>query len=584
MGVEVIGQSGVTRVTYESKDAAVLWMKRLQAEGYIAGRKLAKMIAMALDLKRPLLLEGPAGVGKTALAPALASVLQREMIRLQCFEGIEAEQALYDWNYHKQLFDISARQSTDVFSAEYLLPRPLLQALQSEKGAVLLIDEVDRSDESFEAMLLEFMADYQISVPEWKTVRAQKTPVVILTSNRMRPLSDALRRRCLYYRFDWPEEAEELNIVRMHLPAIEAGSVLSVVRAVRRIRSWELNKPPGIAETIDWALAFQASGADWSAEWVGVSLGCIVKDAEDMEIVRSRIGELFEVELRRIVNDENDIRVPSDQALSGFAEEDHSEREGGSKEADRKQGASAASSSEGQLVSESLFGHPPSWIHRLPHRPPFVRSKPSLKKSDWFGRKHDIDLRKTVRLWNQTGRPGVHYRLRQSYRRSCPLVVLWDVSGSMASYIDLYFPWVYGLARRFDNIGIFPFGTRILEITALLRASFFVARSRLSELEQLWAGGTEIGTVLSEWIERYSARWLRSNATFLVISDGWDVGSTERLTRALRHIRSYDARIVWMNPLMATPGFEPKTRALRAAKPYLERMVSGHSIHHLLNL
>jgi MoxR-like ATPase len=274
------------------------WIRLLESSGYIAGRPLATMVDLAYTLERPLLLEGAAGVGKTALASALAAALEREFIRLQCFEGIEADQALYDWNYHKQLVDISARQSPEVFSEDYILPRPLLQALQSEKGAVLLIDEVDRSDESFEAMLLEFMADYQISIPEWKTVHAQRTPLVILTSNRVRPLSDALRRRCLYYWFEWPEKKEEVRIVQLHLPELDSTAAEKVVQAVRKIRSWELIKPPGIAETIDWVKAFQTSGANWSPAWIEQSLGCVVKDAMDMETVLSRIAQLCDGENR----------------------------------------------------------------------------------------------------------------------------------------------------------------------------------------------------------------------------------------------------------------------------------------------
>jgi len=154
----------------------------------------------------------------------------------------------------------------------------------------------------------------------------------------------------------------------------------------------------------------------------------------------------------------------------------------------------------------------------------------------------------------------------------------------MSTAIDLYFPWVYGLVRRLRNIAVFPFGTRVDEITGILRQPFPVARVRLARLEQLWAGGTHIGAVLREWIHRYADRWLRSDTTFIIISDGWDVGPPEELSSALRHLRSFDARLIWINPLMATPGFEPKTKALLAAKPYIDRMVSGHSEQNLLML
>jgi MoxR-like ATPase len=275
------------------EDFSTDWINRLHAADYIASAELATMVHLARTFSRPLLLEGPAGVGKTALAYALAAALERELIRLQCYEGIEAQQALYDWNYHKQLVDLNNHKSVDVFSEDYILPRPLMKALQSNRGAVLLIDEVDRADEAFEALLLEFMADYQITVPEWQTVAARVVPVVILTSNRTRPLSDALRRRCLYYHFGWPEENHERQILNLHIPKLDPVLADQIIRAVGRLRTWGLVKPPGIAETIDWARAFASIDADWSKRWVERTLGCVVKDSLDLETVRSRIEELF---------------------------------------------------------------------------------------------------------------------------------------------------------------------------------------------------------------------------------------------------------------------------------------------------
>ncbi|MCF8564333.1 MoxR family ATPase [Alicyclobacillus tolerans] len=271
------------------------WIDKLAQARYLADESLAAMVRLAVLLHRPLLLEGPAGVGKTALAQALAKSLQRELVRLQCYEGIESQQALYEWNYHKQLADLAQNSSVDVFSEDYLLARPLLRALQSRQGAVLLIDEVDRADEAFEAMLLEFLADHQVSVPEYKTVSAHLEPVVVLTSNRTRPLSDALRRRCLYYYVDWPTSALEQNVVALHVPELSEVQTKKLVYAVRLMRTWNLIKPPGLAETLDWSRAFAAdTDAGFDERWALQTLGCVIKDAIDLKTVRERIRELFD--------------------------------------------------------------------------------------------------------------------------------------------------------------------------------------------------------------------------------------------------------------------------------------------------
>ncbi|NMP23244.1 MoxR family ATPase [Sulfobacillus sp. DSM 109850] len=249
------------------------------------------MVDLASQMGRPLLLEGPSGTGKTMLAEALAQGLGRPLIRLSCYEGLGANEALYDWNYHAQWVRMTQNQATDPFSEEFLLERPLLRAVR-HPDSVLLIDEVDRADEAFEALLLEYLSDFQISLPEHGTIRAGHPPLTVLTSNRQRPISDALRRRCLYVFVDWPDRQREEAIVGYHVPELRTDLRDRVVAAVRRLRDWDLIKPPGLAESVDWARATALKEADWSRDWVERSLGLVIKDAMDLERVRERIEEL----------------------------------------------------------------------------------------------------------------------------------------------------------------------------------------------------------------------------------------------------------------------------------------------------
>ncbi len=266
----------------------------LEQQGYVADEALATVLYLVLTLRRPLLVEGDAGVGKTEIAYALTGYLDTELIRLQCYEGLDVHSAVYEWNYPRQLLAIKLWEQSDVpleererhlFSETYLLARPLLKAIQAEaKAPVLLIDEIDRADEEFEAFLLELLSAFQISIPELGTIRARHVPYVVLTSNRTRELSDALKRRCLYYWLDYPDEAKELRIIHKRLPDIETELAHQVVRFVQALRRQRLHKMPGIAETLDWARALVALGVRRIDEAVVArTAGCLLKSAEDLE-------------------------------------------------------------------------------------------------------------------------------------------------------------------------------------------------------------------------------------------------------------------------------------------------------------
>jgi len=274
----------------------------LRGGGYLADRGLATALFVALSLQRPILLEGEVGVGKTEVAKVLAAVFGRRLIRLQCYEGIDTHQALYEWDYARQMLHIralSAHQAADsdavdkLFGPAYLLERPLLAAVRAGDQAVLLIDEIDRADDEFEAFLLEVLSDFQISIPEIGTITAPSPPLVVLTSNRTRELHDALKRRCLYHWIGYPPADREVEIVLVREPEVAPELARKVVAAVHRLRELDLAKPPGVAETIDWARTLDFLGAaDLTAQAAADTLGAVVKERDDLEVVHANLEEI----------------------------------------------------------------------------------------------------------------------------------------------------------------------------------------------------------------------------------------------------------------------------------------------------
>jgi MoxR-like ATPase len=272
----------------------------LGEHAYLADRGLSTAIYLSLSLGKPLLLEGEAGVGKTEVAKVLAELLDRELIRLQCYEGIDASQALYEWNYSRQLIAVRAMDASeadtdvqDLFGPEFLVERPLLSAIRRGDRAVLLVDELDRADDEFEAFLLEILSEFAVTIPEVGRVAAETPPAVIVTSNRTRELHDALKRRCLYHWIDHPDLDREVAIVRTRAPQVGAALAHDVAGAVERLRALDLAKVPGVAETIDWANALAFLGAErLDAAIAGDTLGAVVKDHEDQALVAPRLAEV----------------------------------------------------------------------------------------------------------------------------------------------------------------------------------------------------------------------------------------------------------------------------------------------------
>lgn len=279
-------------------------VQALNDEGYISDRQISMSILLSIKLNKPLLVEGPAGVGKTEIAKVMSKILDRRLIRLQCYEGLDASQSLYEWNYQRQLLQLKLEERSDktveekeahLFSEEFLLKRPLLSAITSEQPSVLLLDEIDRADEEFESFLLEVLSDWQISIPEIGTIKATHIPFVVVTSNRVRELSEALRRRCLYLWIDYPTIEKELEIIKRKVPGLDAELAAEITHFMHQVRQMELDKHPGVAEALDWAKALSELHFEHlDQDLIEDTFGIVIKNWQDQRAVQTSLTELLE--------------------------------------------------------------------------------------------------------------------------------------------------------------------------------------------------------------------------------------------------------------------------------------------------
>ena len=668
----------------------------LRESGYVADLSLGTTLFLALRLERPLLLEGEAGVGKTEVAKALAAGLGRPMIRLQCYEGLDLAHAAYEWNYPKQLIHIRAAGdgaaahqdiAEEVFSPDFLIRRPLLDALDPPRGPqpVLLIDELDRTDEPFEAFLLEVLSDFQISIPELGTIRASTPPPVVITSNRTREIHDAVKRRCIYHWLDYPTPERELEILRSRVP--EAPELLSnqVVGFVQRMRALELFKAPGVAETIDWTNALMALDRHTlDRETVSRTLGVLLKYQDDFE-------RLSRGRRRKRARGRNGTRVTSKRgvprdtgrlaeniahfvrllrgagvsvgpgslltAVRAVSAVDLAHRDQFywalhgtliSRPEDRQifraafgyfwrdpYGADAAraallsrstvpnapprSNVPARLAPPSLTGEAPTEPHgperaesaeiRMAYsarqllrskdfedmtpeemrqakdavRRIALRLRPTptrrLRRSSVA---HRADLRRTLAWARRTGGDPIRLQWRAPVTRPPSIVILCDVSGSMESYVRILLHFFHGLTNSRPRIHTFLFGTRLSNVTRLLRGKDVDrALARIGSDVTDWYGGTRIGAALSDFNRLWSRRVLGQGAVVLLVTDGLDREGGSGIGDEAARLQRSCRRLVWLNPLLRYEGFEPKAAGIRSLLPHVDEHRRVHNLDSL---
>src|SRR5437870_237877 len=568
----------------------------MEAVDYVTDAPIATSVYLAMRLRKPLLIEGPAGVGKTEVAKVMARMLGTNLIRLQCYEGLDASTALYEWNYQKQLLHIKLEEAGhnnrsmdekehEIFSEPFLLRRPLLQAITQESQApVLLVDECDRCDEELEAFMLEVFSDWQVTIPEIGTIKATHPPHVILTSNRTRELSDALRRRCLYLWIDYPSLEKETRIIARKVPGIDARLSREISKFMETLRQVRLAKVPGVAETLDWAQALAALHADHLDEPIlAETLGCLPKDSDDMKRFRAEgIPVLIPVPPAD-ARESDAVLTSSGQKREGLALETWGE---GHEAEDTGEPLSVPAASDDEaLVGQdfSTFGADQldeilrltiKIARRLAHR--LTRRRRPVR------RRGRVDLRRTLRA-NLTRGDLIELRYRQRKRKKVRLVLLCDVSGSMDLYSRFLLQFLFALQNVFGRVETFIFSTRLTRITELLRGrSYRQVLRRLTDVRD-WSGGTRIG----ESFAQFNREWphlVDRRTIVIVLSDGWDTGEPDVLATELMRIKRRAARLIWLNPLLGNPSYEPLTRGMAAAMPLIDDFAAGHNLAALRDL
>src|SRR6185503_7662541 len=585
----------------------------LRQGGYLADRGLATALFVALSLDRPVLLEGEVGVGKTEVAKVMASAFGRKLIRLQCYEGIDTNQALYEWDYARQMLHIRALSEHQLagddavdklFGPKFLLERPLLEAVRAGDRAVLLIDEIDRADDEFEAFLLEVLSDFQISIPEIGTITAESAPLVVLTSNRTRELHDALKRRCLYHWIGYPAAEREVEIVLIREPGVSAALARKVVAAVHRLRELDLAKPPGVAETIDWARTLDFLGE------TDLSPGNALARLDPSDLV-----DLYWAGRSTLVSRHDDI-ARYDEVFRRFflgtevPDEELSLMLRASAQAQGALAIPAVEPGESGEQDEAVLGWMASDVEALKHKsfaactpeelaalrrimariqltPPRRRTRRTAPARSSGPRP---DPRRTVReSLRMQGEPARLYWRRRKVRLR-PVVLILDISGSMADYSRSLLQFAHSAlrstGRSAGRVEVFCFGTRLTRVTGAMacrRPDEALERAARAAFD--WDGGTRIGDSLDAFVRGWARRGLCRGGIVVICSDGLDRGDPAVLAAAMERLSRLCHRLVWLNPHKGDDrSFRPSTLGMMVAAPHIDLLLSGHDLASLEKL